>query len=109
MLDAEVNNGGFHQYFFNSAGDHAVEALEGLRNMGAEQTATLLQKGIALFGGKGPSPEREKRMAQLDKFSSKAEDKLGELDEQFYKSPDKLQIKLLMYAAANAPSFTTNK
>jgi hypothetical protein len=29
-LEAEVNNGGFHQYFWNSAGDHTKVALESL-------------------------------------------------------------------------------
>ncbi|MGZ3408675.1 MAG: DMP19 family protein [Polyangia bacterium] len=26
LVEAEVNNGGFHQYFFNSAGDRAMPA-----------------------------------------------------------------------------------
>src|SRR5438067_1856780 len=34
-VEAEVNNGGFDQYFFNSAGDNAGTALAGLKEMGA--------------------------------------------------------------------------
>jgi len=45
-LEAEVNNGGFQQYFWNSAGDHADVALKSLKKIGAYQTATLLEEAI---------------------------------------------------------------
>ena len=36
-LEAEINNGGFDQYFFNSAGDKAAEAINALEAIGANK------------------------------------------------------------------------
>jgi hypothetical protein len=41
-LEAEVNNGGFDQYFFKSAGDEAVAAIAALIAIGATKIAALL-------------------------------------------------------------------
>jgi hypothetical protein len=37
-LNAEVNTGGFHQYFLNSAGDTALEAHAACERVGATMT-----------------------------------------------------------------------
>jgi hypothetical protein len=37
-FDAEVRNGGFHQYFMNSAGDAALITLEALMRLGEDGT-----------------------------------------------------------------------
>jgi hypothetical protein len=39
-LEAEVNNGGFHQYFYNSAGDNTAEAIRALEEIGAYLSRT---------------------------------------------------------------------
>ena len=33
-LEAEINNGGFHQYFYNSAGDNTAETIQALETIG---------------------------------------------------------------------------
>jgi hypothetical protein len=47
-LDSEVRNGGFYQYFTNSSGQIAYEALEDLRLIGAKNHALLVQQAIQL-------------------------------------------------------------
>src|SRR5215472_8518696 len=42
LLQAEVYNGGFDQYFFNSSGSHYAAAEEGLIVLGAFETLGLL-------------------------------------------------------------------
>jgi hypothetical protein len=54
-LDGEVDNGGFTQYFFNSAGNCANEALEAFRAIGDEHAAKLVAKANSLFGPRSPS------------------------------------------------------
>lgn len=49
-LEAEVNNGGFHQYLFNSSGKFARFALSALRAVGASQTAGILELAISVIG-----------------------------------------------------------
>jgi len=49
LVDAEVNAGGFHQYFFNSSGQYAGDALAGYELLGAEEYAALMRSAIATF------------------------------------------------------------
>lgn len=96
-LEAEINNGGFHQYFWNSAGDHASLALESLRAIGASETALLLQQAIEVaFNGLIPE-SRELRQAQLEINEEEKEDKLYELDLEFYKYRENFYLMLDIY------------
>jgi len=49
LVDAEVNAGGFHQYFFNSSGQYAGDALAGYELLGAEEYAAIMRSAIATF------------------------------------------------------------
>lgn len=53
-VEAEVDNGGFDQYFANGHGPAARTAIEGFRAFGAEPYAVLVEKAIAVHesGGK---------------------------------------------------------
>lgn len=48
LLEGEVNNGGFAQFFSNSSGRFAAEALAGCRLLGATTHAALLEQAIAI-------------------------------------------------------------
>jgi hypothetical protein len=65
-VEREVNNGGFDQFYFNSAGDHAQETPAALRRIGAPQMAAIVDQANAAFGTAGPSPERYVRQAQME-------------------------------------------
>ncbi|HYV66844.1 MAG TPA: DUF4375 domain-containing protein, partial [Myxococcales bacterium] len=65
-IEGEVFNGGFDQYFFNSSGDRAREALAGLELIGAKRTASVVRRAVGLFGPMGPSRERSARWQQMD-------------------------------------------
>ena len=85
-LEAEVNNGGFHQYFWNSAGDNAEAALNSLKIIGATKTASLLKQAIDIaFDGRLPD-SRSERQEQLEVDEESKEDKLAELDSVFYEN-----------------------
>lgn len=45
----ETNGNAIHGYFFNHAGAHCREALQGLEIVGAYRTADILRRAIALF------------------------------------------------------------
>src|SRR5262245_20091887 len=90
-LEGEVNNGGFDQYYFNSSGDHAIDAVESLEAIGAKHTAGLVRQANSLFGESGPSPDRFARQKQLDSFGDAKMKKMTEIDKEFYKYEDKLE------------------
>ncbi|WP_444946908.1 DUF4375 domain-containing protein [Microbulbifer sp. VTAC004] len=50
MLEAEVNNGGFNQFFWNSAGDISIETVASLHKIGASKTASIVEAANANFG-----------------------------------------------------------
>jgi len=99
-LEAQVNNGGFNQYFFNSGSNHAAPTEEALRAIGAVNTASLLKEAMDVFGNGGPSPMRDERQNQLEAMSDEQEKAFDRLDEQFYLYPDDLSKLLAAFMQA---------
>lgn len=96
-LITEVNNGGFHQFFYNSTGDNAVETAELLRKIGAPQTATLVETGCKLFPEAAPSKDYQQRRSQLERFTLDQLETLRDLEEQFYSRREDLNLLLKKY------------
>ncbi len=65
-LSGEVSNGSFHQYFYNSAGDLAPLAIEGLKAVDATDSLRILERALALFPPGGYSTDRETRWKGLE-------------------------------------------
>jgi uncharacterized protein DUF4375 len=82
-LEAEVNNGGFDQFFVNSAGDYARETPGALRVVGATEMASIVERAMTPFGEGGPPRDRDKRLKAMESISKKAEKAWGKLDEAF--------------------------
>ena len=105
-LEAEVNNGGFSQFYFNSAGDHAADTVKSLETIGANHTANLVRQANALFGEAGPSSDRFTRQKQL--FALEDAGKINEMDsieKEFLKYKDPLGKMLEAYVSKNAEVF----
>jgi hypothetical protein len=81
-FEMEVNNGGLHQYFLNSAGDDAHTALAFLRQLDAEPWARVLEKAVARFEGGAALPSRSDRVRLLEKLDISA---FEDLDLEFFK------------------------
>lgn len=92
-LDSEVNNGGFDQFYWNSSGDLAKEAVEGLTTIGAEERAAIVEAANSQFPSQRPSEDREERQKQLNSIQSSSGSKLGSLDTEYYTSKEDI-IKL---------------
>lgn len=104
-IDAEVNNGGFDQYFFNNSGDQADKAIHALQAIGATGKAQILRKSLALFGPQGPSKNREERHHQREKMLPSDADKLRELDRFWYDDKENIRLLLYLYASVNRAAF----
>lgn len=98
MLEAEVNNGGFHQFFFNSAGDLAAETVASLRKVGAPKTADIVQAANDNFGRFGPPKDRNERQNILEQLEEDGVLKLDSLDSEFYSYPHDLEGLMYIYA-----------
>ncbi len=100
LVDAEVNNGGFNQFYFNSSGQFAELATGGFKLIGAVKFAELMQKANTIFI-KGNKKITEKQDGSLEGFSESYEDNpLNELDSEFYdlyqnEDLNKLQVNFI--------------
>jgi hypothetical protein len=93
VLDAEVKNGGFNQFFWNSSHHIAAYALEGLDYIGAQEHAALLRSAF-----QSATSERERLMpyhveGSLEAFSaSYREGVFEDLDTRYYSLPELTDI-----------------
>lgn len=101
-LEAEVNNGGFDQYFDNSAGDTWPAAVIALQKIGATRTAGLLQAAAEVFGPGGPSAERDVRQREVASLSKPSRERLGALDRQFFEYKESLSELLATFMKQSA-------
>jgi hypothetical protein len=80
FCQSEVCNGGFDQFFSNSTGVLAPEAIEGFKTIGQDFVAEIIQEACSLFGEPFPR-ERSLRQSKLEAIDSKL---LDSLDQKFY-------------------------
>jgi hypothetical protein len=80
FCQSEVCNGGFQQFFGNTTGVLAPEALEGFQEIGQSQIAALIEKAMSLIGTPYPR-DREERQTRLTQISRSS---LDALDDMFY-------------------------
>ncbi len=104
-LEGETNNGTFHQYFHNSSGDFAYDALAGLKAVGAHQMAALFQAAIALFPNGQVPKDQQQRQQLLDAFTPAQNEKLDQLSDAFTDYPDDLGRLLAVYVQEHAADF----
>ena len=82
-FDCEVANSGFFQLFFNPTGDYALDMLDTLDTIGAENTAALLRQALAIFPSGQPARDHHERLAQLKQITPEQNDLLHALDEAY--------------------------
>lgn len=92
VVEAEVNNGGFNQFYFNPSSEFAYMAVGGFKLFGLIKHAELLEKSNKLFIQKKPDLEKYND-GTLDSFSESYNEKLFDsFDEEFYKLEEENNI-----------------
>jgi Domain of unknown function (DUF4375) len=89
---SEVCNGGFHQFFHNSTGVLAPEAIEGFRFLGMLSAARIASRATRWFGDPYPRA-RGDRIKRLDALMHPGEeredcDPFYKLDDTFFATDD---------------------
>ena len=108
-LEAEVNNGGFNQFYFNSSGQFAKMAEIGFKTIGAGKFSELTERANKIYS------ENKERLEEFDdgtmeSFSeSYKENPLNDLDTEFYNLYDSEKIGELRikYIRENKNEFIT--
>lgn len=102
-LEADVNNGGFDQYYFNGSGDLAFYASDALQAIGAHQMASIVASANQVFGPDGPSQDWRARQAQLFLVAPNNTDMSSpweQFDRAFYTYPDDIAAQLTTFLRA---------
>ncbi|MCX7256823.1 MAG: DUF4375 domain-containing protein [Polaromonas sp.] len=99
-LIGEVYNGGFDQFFSNSSGALYVYALDGLLEMGAQESASLLSRAKQIIVGEAHIPlDGAECNTELRENESSSE--LEALDKAFWTDPDNLGERCKQYAISH--------
>ena len=99
----EVSNGGLHQFFSNSTGVLAPEAIAAFETIGIPDLATVVRDAAGLFGEPYPR-DREKREEALEgALAAVFKTNLSQLDDRFYSAlGDSLEAESTWRVAASA-------
>ncbi len=102
-LEAEVNNGGFSQYFLNNSCETAGFVAEALERIGAPRTADICRRAIFCAFPDG-LPSNADEISSAD-FSDETEDRLSALDNEFFQYPHDLTELLFAYVSKHPEEF----
>ena len=106
ILEMEVNNGGFSQFFYNSSGDFSNELVNAFTAIGANKTAAICQKAINAFGRDIPV-DRDEREEMLDELESDELDAiLNECDDAFFAYEEDLNKLNYNFVMKNKEQFS---
>jgi hypothetical protein len=106
-VEDEVNNGGFNQYYWNSTGKFADQAVAAFEFFGAHQYAALMQEANRVHAAEVAEIEKFKKQGTLQAFSDSYKvSKLGPLDERFYKIEENLRALRVAKIRAEPALFT---
>ena len=108
-IEAEVNNGGFNQFYFNSSGQFSKIAKIGFKTIGAEKFSDLTKRANKIY------IENKERLEEFDdgtmeSFSESYKDNpLNDLDTEFYElyESEKIGDLRIKYIRENISEFTT--
>lgn len=107
LFDAEVCNGGLMQFFGNSSGDHTVDTLDALFELGHEQSHQALQSAIKLVGPLAREQDRELRLTAFEGRWEELNPAFESLDAAYYETEADLRQAWTLYAIRNANHFST--
>jgi len=94
ILEGEIDNGGYNQYFFNSSGKYALLTLDSFKLIGADENHKNLKKAIAIHTREQKNVKLQKLYAERtipSFFATYKQTKLGTCDKEFYILEGKLR------------------
>jgi Domain of unknown function (DUF4375) len=105
-VEEEVNNGGFNQYYWNSTGKFADQAVAAFEYFAAHQHAELMREANRIHAAEQAQIEKFKEQGTLQAFSDSYKvSKLGPLDERFYKLDENLSALIVAKIRSDPAAF----
>ena len=102
LLDMEIYNGGFDQYYINSSGDYASGVVAALRAIGAHKAARITEDAFSYVFPGGIVPEdRDERWTQAEAVEERDpqyDERTNVFSRQYCKDEDEIYTLLEQYA-----------
>jgi len=95
-MEREVNNGGYHQFFFNSSKEYAAILPAALKRIGCPKAAQISSEALSYLGIKGDVTS-DKITSSLETLGEKAIDDLARIDERYFKNDEAIADKSFAY------------
>lgn len=107
LLEAEINNGGFNQFYFNKNPRLAELAIEGFNLFGAPKYAELTKKSLEVYNLIKKDLKDAYDGSELSFSKSYESNPLNELDKKFYEleKEKNLQKILVLYIRNHSNEF----
>ena len=91
VVDGEVKNGGFNQFFWNSSRQYAVDAVAGFNLFGLPALARIVERATEVHQKEETRLAKFKQRGSLEAFSeSYKENPLNSLDDEYYEAAKNL-------------------
>jgi hypothetical protein len=95
-MEREVNNGGYHQFFTNTAREYAAILVESLNSINCPHAARIAQRAIDALRIDGPvTPESIEAAISNDALT--LEEALSSLDDEYYNNPEPIAENLFHF------------
>jgi hypothetical protein len=111
LFEAEVSNGGYNQFYYNSSGEFYKQLPSALKLVGANKLSNLTQRANEVYY-KEKSNIRERQDGTIEGFFDSYEDNpLNKFDDEFFKLYEKenLQSIQIAYVRAHKTDFIQNQ
>ena len=109
IVEGEVNNGGFNQYYWNTDGKHSVEAVTSFEFFSASKHASLMREANATRKEEAATIREFEDKNTLEAFSDSYQaSKLGPLDDKFYGLSEDLSALRIAKIRTDPELFTGN-
>lgn len=106
-LECEVNNGGHHQFFWNSDGALIAETQADLELIGAIPFLALFTEARKIYGAHNYAEEKTSSSNTWEGFTAAYREKrMDELDTAFYKEPKNIGTYLGEFIRSHPELFT---
>jgi Domain of unknown function (DUF4375) len=106
---AEIDNGGFAQFFTNSTGFFASDLPDAARRVGLDNHVALFERANGLFPAGSVPRDREQREGLFDELSERLGDELDStlesLDDEFYGREKEFDAALERYVTDHSDEF----
>ena len=104
----EVDNGGFEQFFCNSMGDESLPTVQALHDVGAHDSARLLQRANDVFGPTGPPIDFDERNEALSNLDEESQLSLDVINQEYFLMREDHLLLLEQFVVKHQNAFGTD-